>query len=458
VDERDEEPLMSGNESKVTGKSTGSRRMTWIDSYRSKRRTAEDAVKDILSGDCVYIHQGCAEPEQLVKAMVGRAGELQDVKVIHLLTQGYADYVLPEMAGKFRHVAFFAGANVRSAINEGRAGFVPVFIGEIERLFSSGALPIDVALIHVSPPDEHGFCSFGVGVDTTKTATEHARIVIAQVNPKMPRTLGDCFIHVNKIHYVVEVEDDILEHPMGEVSEVAMRIGQNISRLIEDGSTLQLGFGEIPDAILNFLSDKKDLGIHSEMVSDGVIDLIEKGIVTNEKKTLHPGKIIAGFVMGTRRLYDYIDNNPVFEFHPSQYVNDPFVISRNDKQIAINLAIEVDFTGQVCADSIGFDIYGGIGGQVDFVRGAARSRGGKPIIALPSTARNETISRIVPHLKLGAGVVTTRGDVHYIVTEYGAAYLHGKTIRERCRALIKIAHPKFREELESHARKRNLLK
>jgi 4-hydroxybutyrate CoA-transferase len=441
----------------MTGKRIGSRPATWMDSYRSKRRTAEEAVKDILSGDCVYIHQGCAEPERLVRAMVGRAHELRDVKVIHLLTQGYADYVLPEMTGKFRHVAFFAGSNVRDAINEGRADFVPVFLGEIEQLFSSGALPIDVALIHVSPPDEHGFCSFGVGVDTTKTAAEYARIVIAQINPKMPRTLGDSFIHLNKIHYVVETEDDLLEHPMGEVSEVAMRIGQNIGRLIEDGSTLQLGFGEIPDAILDYLVEKKNLGIHSEMVSDGVIDLIEKGIVTNEKKTLHPGKIIAGFVMGTRRLYDYIDNNPVFEFHPSQYVNDPFIISKNDKQIAINSALEVDLTGQVCADSIGFNIYGGIGGQVDFIRGAARSKGGKPIIALPSTARNGTVSRVVPHLKLGAGVVTTRGDVHYLVTEYGVASLHGKSIRERCLSLIKIAHPKFREDLEVHARQRKLI-
>ncbi len=433
------------------------RPVTWLEKYLSKRRTAEEAVKVIRSGDCVYIHPGCAEPEQLVKAMVDRADKLRKVKIIHILTRGNADYVRPEMEGIFRHVALFSGANVREAINEGRADTVPIFLSEIESLFSSGALPIDVALIHVGPPDEHGFCSFGVGVDTTKTAAECARIVIAQVNPKMPRTLGDSFIHLNKIHYVVEVNDDLLEFPMGEVSETAMRIGRHIADLIEDGSTLQLGIGEIPDAVLAYLTEKKHLGVHSEMVSDGVIDLIEAGIITNEKKTLHPGKILAGFVLGTRRLFDFINNNPIFEFHPSQYINDPFIICRNDKQVAINSAIEVDLTGQICADSIGYTFYSGIGGQVDFVRGAARSKGGKSIIALRSTALNDTVSRIVPHLKEGAGVVTSRGDVHYVATEFGAAYLHGKTVRERCQSLISIAHPRFREELERHARNRNLM-
>jgi 4-hydroxybutyrate CoA-transferase len=433
------------------------RTVSWLEKYLEKRRTAEEAVKVIRSGDCVYIHPGCAEPEQLVKAMVARAEELRMVKVIHILTRGVADYVRPEMAGSFRHVALFSGANVREAINEGRADFVPIFLSEIETLFSNGVLPIDVALIHVSPPDEHGFCSFGVGVDTTKTAAECARVVIAQVNPKMPRTLGDSFIHFNKIHHVVEVADQLLEFPMGTVSDIAMRIGRHIADLIEDGATLQLGIGEIPDAVLNYLTEKKHLGIHSEMVSDGVIDLIEKGIITNEKKTLHPGKILAGFVLGTRRLFDYVHNNPVFEFHPSRYVNDPFTISRNDKQVAINSAIEVDLTGQVCADSIGYSFYSGIGGQVDFVRGSARSKGGKPIIALRSTAMNESVSRIVPHVKEGAGIVTSRGDVHYVVTEFGVADLHGKTVRERCHSLINIAHPKFREGLEKNARERKLL-
>jgi 4-hydroxybutyrate CoA-transferase len=433
------------------------RRATWLEKYIEKRRTAGEAVQVIRSGDCVYIHPGCAEPEQLVKAMVARAGELRKVKVIHILTRGIADYVRPEMAGSFRHVALFSGANVRDAINEGRADFVPIFLSEIESLFSSGSLPIDVALIHVSPPDDHGFCSFGAGVDTTKTAAECARTVIAQVNPKMPRTLGDSFIHLNKIHYVVEVTDELLEFPMGEVSEIAMRIGRHIADLIEDGSTLQLGIGEIPDAVLNYLTEKKHLGVHSEMVSDGVIDLIEKGIITNEKKTLHAGKILIGFVLGTKRLFDYINNNPVFEFHPSQYINDPFIISHNEKQVSINSAIEVDLTGQICADSIGYSFYSGIGGQVDFVRGSARSKGGKPIIALRSTALNDSVSRIVPHLKEGAGVVTSRGDVHYVVTEFGVAYLHGKTVRARCQSLISIAHPKFQADLERNARARNLL-
>ena len=428
-----------------------------LDKYVSKRKTAEEAVACIRSGDCVYIHPGCAEPEQLVKAMVGRSGELRDVKVIHILTRGLADYVLPEMARSFRHVALFSGANVREAINEGRADIVPVFLSEIEALFSSGALPVDVALIHVSPPDEHGFCSFGVGVDTTKTAAECARTVIAQINPKMPRTLGDSFIHLNKIHHVVEVTDDLPEFPMGEVSDIAMRIGRHIGDLIDDGSTLQLGIGEIPDAVLNYLSEKKHLGVHSEMVSDGVIDLVESGVITNERKTLHAGKILAGFVLGTKRLFDFIHNNPIFEFHPSHYVNDPFIISNNEKQVSINSAIEVDLTGQICADSIGYYFFSGIGGQVDFVRGAARSKGGKPIIALRSTAREDTASRIVPHLREGAGVVTSRGDVHYVVTEFGMAYLHGKSVRERCQSLIKIAHPKFREELQKHAREHNLL-
>ena len=431
--------------------------MSWLETYRRKRCSADEAVQHIRAGNTVYIHPGCAAPEQLVRAMVRRAPQLRDVKVIHLLTAGSADYAQPEMAQNFRHVAFFAGANVRRAINEGRADFIPIFLGEIEALFANGSVHVNVALIHVSLPDEHGFCSYGVGVDTTKTAAEHADIVIAQVNPKMPRSLGDSFIHLNKIDHLIEVEDDILEHPQGQISDIANKIGSNIAGLIEDGSTLQLGIGEIPDAVLHYLDTKKDLGIHTEMVSDGVVGLIEKGVINNEKKTLHPGKVILGFVLGTRRLYEFIDNNPIFEFHPSSYTNDPFIISRNDKQVAINSALEVDLTGQVCADSIGYNFYSGIGGQVDFIRGAARSKGGKPIIALPSTAKDDTISRIVPHLKEGAGVVTSRGDVHYVVTEYGVAYLHGKTVQERCRALINIAHPKFREELTKFVKERKWL-
>jgi acyl-CoA hydrolase len=419
----------------------------WMKNYVEKRCTADEALRIVRNGETIYIHPGCAEPEKLVHALVGRGPELENVRVIHLLTAGNADYVKPQMAGHFRHIAFFAGANVREAINDGRADFIPIFLGEIEPLIAAKTIPIDIALIHVSPPDEHGFCSFGVGVDATKTAAEHARTVIAQINPNMPRTLGDSFIHLNQIHHIVEVDDPILEHKQGGISETANQIAKHIAELIEDGSTLQLGIGEIPDAVLYYMKEKRNLGIHTEMVSDGVIELIEKGIINNSKKTLHRGKVILGFVLGTKVLYDFIDNNPLFEFHPSQYTNDPFIISQNHKQVAINSAIEVDLSGQVCADSIGYSFYSGIGGQVDFIRGAARSQGGKPIIALPSTARNGSVSRIVAHLKEGAGVVTSRGDVHYVVTEFGVAYLHGKTIAERCKALINIAHPDFRDEL-----------
>lgn len=426
---------------------TKERILHWMQSYIEKRCTADQALSHIRNGETIYIHSGCAEPEKLVDALVRRGPELENVKVIHLLTAGNADYVKPEMAGHFRHIAFFAGANVRQAINDGRADFIPIFLGEIEPLIVNRQIPIDVALIHVSPPDEHGFCSFGVGVEATKTAAENARTVIAQVNPMMPRTLGDSFIHLDQIHHFVEVDDPILEHKQGHISETSDRIARHIAELIEDGSTLQLGIGEIPDAVMYYMKEKRDLGIHSEMVSDGVVELIQKGIINNSKKTLHRGKVIVGFVLGTKVLYDFIDNNPLFEFHPSEYTNDPFIISQNAKQVAINSAIEVDLSGQVCADSIGYNFYSGIGGQVDFIRGAARSKGGKPIIALPSTAKKGTVSRIVPHLQEGAGVVTSRGDVHYVVTEFGIAYLHGKTIAERCKALINIAHPDFRDEL-----------
>jgi len=428
-----------------------------MDLYQSKKVTAGEAVQTIQSGDTVYIHPGCAEPEQLIQSMVKRAPELKDVKVIHLLTPGTADYAKPEMVKNFRHIAFFVGSNVREAVHEGRADFIPIFLSEVEALFRTGAIQIDVALVHLSLPDEHGFCSYGVGIDITKTAAEMAKTVIAQVNPNMPRTLGDSFIHISKIAKIVEVDHSILEHPQGQVSDIAMRIGRNVAGIIEDGATLQLGIGEIPDAVLYYLKDKKDLGIHTEMVSDGVVDLIDQGVVNCEKKTYHPGKVILSFVLGTNKLYDFIDNNPVFEFHPSEYTNDPFIIARNDKMVAINSALQIDLTGQVCADSIGYKLYSGIGGQVDFIRGAARSKGGKPVIALPATAKNGTISRIVPHLNEGAGVVTSRGDVHYVITEYGVAYLHGKTIRERARALIDIAHPQFREELERFACEKHYL-
>ena len=431
--------------------------MHWLDRYKSKVKSPAEAVNCILSGERVYVHPGCAVPGVLVEAMSNRYPELYDVEVIHLLTVGKAQYSLPEMEGHFRHNAVFIGKNVRGAINDGRGDFTPIFLSEIPGLFTRRILPIDVALVHLSPPDEHGFCSFGVGVECTKAATEVAKVIIAQINPNMPRTLGDCFIHVDKLTHCVEADVPIQELPQvdkdtsPEEQDVFRRIGKNIAELIEDGSTLQLGIGSIPDAVLSFLQHKKHLGLHTEMFSDGVVKLVEDGVITNEKKTLHPGKIVVSFTLGTRRLFDFIDNNPIIEFHPSNYVNDPFIVSKNDKMVAINSAIEVDLTGQVCADSIGKYFYSGFGGQVDFIRGAARSNGGKPIIALPSTAKRGTLSRIVPFLSEGAGVTTSRGDVHFVVTEFGVADLYGKTVRQRARALIDIAHPDFREDLERYA-------
>ncbi|MCC7352387.1 MAG: acetyl-CoA hydrolase/transferase family protein [Anaerolineae bacterium] len=419
----------------------------WIHQYQRKITTAEEAVKAIQSGQRVFLTGNCSVPQRVLAALVARAPELHDVEIAQVLTVGPADYVQPGMEEHLRVNTLFISDNVRQAVNEGRADYTPCFLSEIPHLWRNGHLPPDVALIHVSPPDEHGFCSFGIEVGVTKPAAQAARVVIAEVNDQMPRTLGDSFIHVSKITHILPVSYKLPELPMGQVTDLNRRIGQNVAELIEDGSTLQMGIGGIPDGVLLFLKDKRDLGIHTELFSDGVVELVEMGIVNNERKTLHPGKIICGFLLGTQRLYDFVDNNPVVEMHPTDYVNDPYLIAQNEKMIAINSAIEIDLTGQVCADSIGPRFYSGVGGQVDFVRGAARSKGGKPIIALPSTAKDDTISRIVPTLKPGAGVVTSRNDVHYVVTEYGVAYLHGKTIRQRVQALVNIAHPKFREEL-----------
>jgi acyl-CoA hydrolase len=361
------------------------------------------------------------------------------------------------MESHFRHVAFFIGANVREAVNAGRADFVPIFLGEIERLFWSGTMPLDVALIQVSPPDAHGFCSLGVGVDTTLTAAKCARLVVAEVNEQMPRTLGDSFLRVHDIDYMVRTNRPLLELPRYPITELHRAIGRNIAGLIEDGATLQMGIGGIPDAVLLYLRDKNDLGIHTEMFSDGIMELVEAGVVTCERKTLHPHKIIASFVLGSRALFDFIHDNPLIEFHPVYYSNDPFIIAQNEKMVAINSALQVDLTGQVCSDSIGRSFYSGFGGQTDFIRGAARSKGGKPIIALPSTAKDGTVSRLVPMLDSGAGVVDTRADVHYVVTEYGVAHLFGKSVRERARELIRIAHPRFRDELTAWAVRANLL-
>lgn len=432
--------------------------MHWVDLYRKRVTTAAEAVKVIRSGDHVWVHGGGNNPEELLTAMVARAPELKGVEVTHILTFGVADYVKPEYESSFRHRALFIGANVREAVNEGRADYVPVFLHQIPRLIYDGILPVDVALIHISPPDEHGFCSFGVGVECTKAAAERAKTVIALVNAQMPRALGDAFINVSRLTHVVEVDRLPKEILMAEeIGDTARAIGAHIAELIEDGATLQMGIGEIPDAVLLFLKQKRHLGVHTEMFSDGLVELVESGVVTNEAKTLHRGKTIVSFVLGSRRTFSFLDNNPFVEFHPSDYVNDPFVISQNEKMVAINSALSVDITGQVCADSFGRSMYSGFGGQVDFIRGAARSKGGRPIIALPSTAKGGAVSRICDALVEGSGVVTTRGDVHYVVTEHGIASLFGKSLRERALELISIAHPDFRGELRAAARKRHLL-
>jgi 4-hydroxybutyrate CoA-transferase len=421
--------------------------MSWEIEYKKKLRTPDEALRCVQSAMRVYIQPGCAEPETLVDALIQRAPFVEDVEIVHMMTMGRAPYVAPEMAGHFRHTAVFIGSNVREAINEGRADYTPVYLSEIEELFESGAMPLDVALIEVSPPDSHGFCSFGVGVDTTLTAARLARYVVAQVNDQMPRTYGDSFIHVSKIDAIVESSRPLCAMQRPEITEMQAAIARNVASLIEDGAVLQTGIGGIPDAVLPLLMDRKDLGVHSELVSDGVIPLIDAGVITGARKNFKPRKIILGFALGSKNLFDYVDNNPIFEFHPTAYTNDPALIARNDNMVAINSALQVDITGQVCSDSIGTYFYSGIGGQVDFLRGASRSKGGKPIIALSSTAKNGTISRITPMLAPGAGVVTSRGLIRYVVTEYGVAYLHGKSIRERAQALIEIAHPKFREEL-----------
>jgi acetyl-CoA hydrolase len=421
--------------------------------------TAEEAVKAIKSGDRIFLTGNCSVPQALMNALVERAPELEDVEICHALTLGSSDYVDEEMEGHLRANALFIGPNVRQAVQEGRADFTPVLLSEFPLLFKHGVLPVDVAFVHLSPPDEHGFCSYGIETGLTKSPTEASKIIIAEVNEQMPRCLGDSFIHVSRLDYIVPVDYPLLELPMaaGGLSDVHMKIGEHMAELIPDGATMQMGLGNIPDAVLNFLHDKRDLGIHTELFSDSVIEMVEAGVITNARKTLHPGKITAGFMIGTHRIYEWSHDNPLIELHRTEYVNDPFVIAQNDRQVAINSAIEVDLTGQVCADSIGPKLYSGVGGQLDFIYGASRSKGGIPIIALPATAKGGTLSRITPLLKHGAGVVTTRYHVHYIVTEYGVAELYGKTIRERARALINIAAPQFRDKLTFEAKKLNYI-
>jgi len=432
--------------------------MSWEIEYEQKLTTADEALRAVRSGMRVYIQPGCAEPETLVEALMRRGPNVYDVEIVHMMTMGCAPYVAPEMAGHFRHNAMFIGPNVRDAINDGRADYTPIYLAEIEQLFESGAMPLDVALLQLSPPDSHGFCSFGVGVDTSLTAARCARHVVAQINNQMPRTYGDSFIHTSKINAFVESSRPLCEMKRPTITRVHTAVAKNVAGLIEDGAVLQTGIGGIPDAVLPFLMDRKDLGAHSELVSDGVVPLIEAGVLTGARKTFKPRKIIVGFAIGTRALFEFVDNNPIFEFHPTAYTNHPASIARNDKMVAINSALQIDLTGQVCSDSIGNQFYSGIGGQVDFLKGASYSKGGKPIIAISSTAKNDTISRIVPMLSPGAGVVTSRGLVRYVVTEYGVAYLHGKSIRERAQALIEIAHPKFRNELYEYCEKTKWLR
>jgi len=433
--------------------------MSWTKIYESKVVTADEAVEAIKSGDRIFLTGNCSVPQVLMEALVKRAPELEGVEICHALTIGSSDYVAPEMEGHIRANSLFIGPNVRKAVQEGRADYTPVLLSEFPLLFSKGFLPLDVAFVHLSPPDEHGFCSYGIETGLTKTPAESAKIIIAEVNPNMPRCLGDSFIHVSRLDYVVPVDYPLMELPMSEggPSELHTRIAEYIAELIPDGATMQMGIGAIPDAVLQFLYHKKDLGIHTELFSDSVIDLVEAGVVTNARKTLHPGKITAGFMLGTRRLYEWVHDNPIIELHRTEYVNDPFVIAQNYRQVAINSAIEVDLTGQVCADSIGPKLYSGVGGQLDFIYGASRSEGGVPIIALPSTAKGGEVSRIVPMLKPGAGVVTTRNHVHYVVTEYGVADLYGKSIRQRAQALIRVAHPRFRDELTRAAKELNYI-
>jgi len=431
--------------------------MSWFDDYKKKKCSFEEAVSVVKSNDRVYISGNAATPFKLMEALATRKDELQNVEIAHVLLFGDDPLSKPGMEGHFRHNSLFVGPADRAAVNEGRADYIPVFLYEIPTLFYSGELPIDIAFMHLSPPDEHGFMSYGVECLASKAAAETAKIVVAQVNEKMPRALGDSFIHVSRVSKVIEISEELPELAPIPFTDVEKKIGSNIAGLVEDGSTLQLGIGGIPNAALKAMFDKKDLGIHTEMVSDSIIEAIDAGVITGAKKTLHPGKVIATFYLGTKNLYDSIDNNPVFETHPTEYTNHPYIIGQNEKMIAINSAIEVDLTGQICSDSIGTKIYSGFGGQVDFIRGAAQSKGGKPIIALPSVAKGGKISKIVSTLQIGAGVVTTRADVHYVVTEYGVAYLHGKNLRQRAEALINIAHPDFRQMLEQEAKKRNLL-
>lgn len=424
----------------------------WQTRYAAKIASPEDAVRLIPPHKRILIGSGAAEPGRLVDAMMSQGEHLEGNEIVHLMTLGSAPYVQPGLQHRFRHTAFFIGANVRQAVQEGRADFMPVFLSEIPLLITSGRIRIDVALVQVTPPDRHGFVSLGVAVDVVRAAVDTADLILAEVNPNMPRTHGDSFLHVDRIASLIPVDEPLLELPPQPLDEVHREIGRNVASLIPDGATLQMGIGKIPDATLSYLLDRRDLGIHTEMLSDGIMRLADAGVVNGRRKTLLQGKIVTSFLMGTQKLYEWAHENPALEMRQSGFTNDPFQIARNEQMIAINSALAVDLTGQVAADTVRGKFFSGIGGQVDFIRGAARSRGGKPIIALPSTAKGGTVSRITPVFEEGAGVVTSRGDIHYVATEYGVADLWGKNISQRAHALIGIAHPDFRGELLAAAK------
>lgn len=435
--------------------------MDWETIYQSRIVSAEEAVRVIESGNRIFLTGNCSVPQQLLGALVDYAPNLQNVEICQALTVCGPNYVSPEMEGHLRVNSLFISANVRKAVQEGRADFTPVLLSEFPLLFKNKVLPLDVAFIHISPPNRHGYCTMGIEAGLTRSAAESARIVIAEVNQQMPRVHGDTLIHVSELDYIVPVDYPLAELSMREeTNEVVEKIACYIAERIPDGATLQTGIGMIPDTVLSYLRDKKDLAIHSELISDGIIDLVEAGVINCARKTIHPGKIIAGFMLGTRRLYEWVDDFPMVELHRTEYVNNPFTISRNARMVAMNSAIEIDLTGQVCADSIGPKFYSGVGGQLDFIYGASQSEGGLPIIALPSTSclRDGTrVSRITPLLKQGAGVVTTRNHIHYVVTEYGMVDLYGKSVRQRAQLLISIAHPDFRDELTYQAKALNFL-
>jgi len=425
--------------------------------YESKVITAEQAAGKIKSGNRVVTGHACGEPTELINAMVANCEAYENVEIVHMVAMSESEYSKPGMEKHFRHNSLFVGGSTREAVNCGRADFTPCYFSEVPSLFKE-CLPVDVALIQVSTPDEHGYCSFGVSIDYTKPAAKFAKLVIAEVNNKMPRTMGDSFIHVSEIDYIVEANHNIIELNPPKIGDIEKAIGEYCASLVEDGSTLQLGIGAIPDAVLLFLKEKKELGIHSEMISDGVVELVEAGVITNNAKTLHTGKIVVTFLMGTQRLYDFVNNNPMVEMYSVDYVNDPTIIMKNTKMISINSCVQVDLMGQVASESVGLKQISGVGGQVDFVRGANMCKDGKSIMAMASTAAKGTVSKIVPLLAEGSAVTTGRNDVNYVVTEYGIAKLKGKNLKDRARALINIAHPYFKLSLINEWEKRFRLK